>query len=297
MYINVVSFLNFLFLFGTLPGLFSGCVLKPITIHKNITYTEANQSLGPHQLTVYAPRKTNTPAEVLVFIHGGNWNTGHKGQYRFLGAQFARKGIVTVIIDYPLSPAADYHQMATAAARAVTWTTQNIAQYQGNPNKIYVSGHSAGGHLATLLAIKPIYFAQLGLPNPIKGVILIDAAGLDMYGYLKEKIYPAGHTYLKTFSPNPATWKEASPLYHLRSGLPPFRIYRGEKTYQSIISSNEKFITALRPLSPGTTFKIIPGKKHIGMITQFLNPWNALYEDIITFLQQPENSAPANIPR
>jgi pimeloyl-ACP methyl ester carboxylesterase len=93
----------------------------------------------------------------------------------------ARKGVLTVIIEYPLSPEAQYQQMATASAKAVQWVKENIKGFGGDPDRIFVSGHSAGGHLAALISIRPEYFDSLSLPNPIKGLILIDAAGLDMY--------------------------------------------------------------------------------------------------------------------
>ena len=270
--------------------LFTGCAFRSISTHKNIVYTQNKNGIPPQQLNIFFPDKKQALKEVIVFIHGGNWNSGNKSQYTFLGSRFARKGVVAVIIDYPLSPDATYSDMGNAAAEAVLWVKQNISRFGGNPDKISVSGHSAGGHLAALIAVKEEYFKRLDAQNPIKGVILIDAAGLDMYGYLKEQQYQPGNTYLKTFTNLPESWKEASPLYHLHSGLPPFLIYQGEKTYSSIAASNKKFISALKPLAPATTFKVLPDKKHIGMITQFLNPWNPLYDEIIMFLQNPEGS-------
>lgn len=274
----------------------SGCAFKRISRSKDITYLEADPALATaqKQLNIFAPRKPAAPKPVFVFIHGGNWNSGKKSIYNYLGSRMARKGVVAVTIDYPLSPQANYNEMATAAAKAVKWVKENIDQYGGNPDKIYVSGHSAGGHLAALISIRNEYFDSLNIQNPIKGAIMIDAAGLDMWGYLKEKKYEEGHTYLKTFTADPDNWKAASPLYHLHPGMPPFLIYRGEETYSSIIKSNEKFVKALDAFTDNPHYHVQEGKKHIPMITQFFWSWNPLYDEIISFMQAEKgtNAAP-----
>ncbi|HMG84058.1 MAG TPA: alpha/beta hydrolase fold domain-containing protein, partial [Ferruginibacter sp.] len=218
-------------------------------------------------------------------IHGGNWNSGKKGLYSFLGTRFARKNVVTVIIDYPLSPQANYNQMAMASATAVKWVKDNISKYGGDPNSIFISGHSAGGHLAALISIDNNYFDTLGIKNPIKGTIFIDAAGLDMYGYLKTEGLSSDHTYFTTFTHDPNIWKEASPMYHLHQGMPPILIYQGGKTYTSIAESNDRFLKAIQAYVPDQQRHIIKGKHHIPMITQFFNPYNKRYKEMISFMK------------
>ena len=270
---------------GMLLGL-SSCALQRVHKAKDIPYREANATSGTgvQHLNVYAPRKIDEPAPVLIFIHGGSWKSGKKELYYYLGKRFARKGVVAVVIDYPLSPAAQYNEMAHSAARAVQWTQENIADYGGDPDRIFVSGHSAGGHLAALITVRDSYFDTLGIANPIRGAVLIDAAGLDMYGYLCERA-PEERKYQTTFTKDPVNWKEASPLYHLRPNLPPFLIYRGGKTYPSIIKSNDKFAEALQPYESPLDYRIQPGKRHIPMILQFLCSWNPRYREIVRFLQ------------
>ncbi|WP_051359780.1 alpha/beta hydrolase [Adhaeribacter aquaticus] len=281
-----------IFLANLLAGCFlvfniSGCAFTRINRSKDITYLDAKEAhpVERQQLDVYAPYNTKELKDVFVFIHGGNWNSGNKTQYSFLGARMARKGVVTVIINYPLSPKATYREMAAASAKAAVWVKQHIQAYGGNPERIFISGHSAGGHLAALISIRDEYFNQIGIQNPIKGTILIDAAGLDMYGYLQEQNYASGNTYLDTFTTDPATWKEASPLYHLHPQVPPFLIYLGEKTYPSISKSNEKFVKALKTTAPYFDYRILEGKKHIPMITQFIFSWNPRYNEIRQFMQ------------
>lgn len=283
--------MNLLRLISTLTLLLflcSACSLRSISSYKNIPYLPKNDSLHiqQQQLTIFTPKKQEQARNVWIFIHGGNWNSGSKSQYGFIGRRMARKQVVTVIIDYPLSPLANYQQMASSAASAVKWVKENIERYGGNPDRIFVSGHSAGGHLAALISIQKEYFGTINSENPIRGCILLDAAGLDMYRYLTEENLAKEHTFLQTFSANPAIWKQASPLYHLHPNMPPFLIYRGEKTYPSIIKSTERFVTELSAYQPKPNYFIVDGKKHIPMITQFFWTWNPLYAGIIKFMQE-----------
>ncbi len=108
-----------------LCGFLTSCAVKKTS---SLTYQDATAKFSEQKLDVYAPRKAKSQRPVLVFIHGGNWNSGKKSQYRLMGRNFARKGVVTVVIDYPLSPAANYNDMARASAKAVQWTVEHIAQ-------------------------------------------------------------------------------------------------------------------------------------------------------------------------
>jgi acetyl esterase/lipase len=265
----------------------TSCSFRGVNRSKDITYLEDQQitSVQEQSLNVFSPKRSKELNDVFVFIHGGNWNSGRKGIYSFFGNRMARKGVVTVIIDYPLSPEATYEEMALSSARAVSWIHENIQNYGGDPDKIFVSGHSAGGHLAALIAVRDEYFSSAGKVNPIKGAIMIDAAGLDMYGYLQERNYPDDNTYIKTFTNDPDTWKEASPMYHLYTGMPPFLIYRGGKTYNSIIKSNEKFVYTLDNYVDTVNYTVQEGKKHVPMITQFIWTWNSNYKEILEFME------------
>ncbi|MCF0056794.1 alpha/beta hydrolase [Dyadobacter sp. CY356] len=286
-----VSIIIILILFGAFLLTLSGCTFLGNKAHKNIIYAKATGKIPDQELNIFEPNKPKSPKDVLIFIHGGNWNSGKKSQYSLMGRSWTKKDIVYVIIDYPLSPSATYKEMAEYSAKSVKWVKENIQNYGGNPDRIFISGHSAGGHLAALISIDDQYFKKLGMENPIRGLILIDAAGLDMYGYLLEEKFSNDNTYLKTFTPDQKNWKDASPLYHLHKEMPPMTIFRGEKTYPSIASSNEKFIKALREYAPETPYEILKGKKHIPMITQFFNPWNKRYNQIHQFMESVDSKA------
>ncbi|GAA5041353.1 hypothetical protein GCM10011506_43000 [Marivirga lumbricoides] len=265
----------------------SSCTLLSVKKHKDITYLskDFSDSLPEKKLNVFASKKASGDDKVLIFIHGGSWNSGNKDLYGFLGRRMALKGIVTVIINYPLSPEYKIDDMATAAAKSVQWVKENISEYGGNPDKIFISGHSAGGHIAALITLKEEYITNLGMKNPLIGAILIDAAGLDMYSYLRMKRYAPGTSYLKAFTNDSVKWKESSPIYFIDTNDPPLLIMMGGKTLPGIISTTEDFLTEYENYVPEPNFHLQKHKRHIPMILQFFNTRNRAYDWILDFME------------
>jgi acetyl esterase/lipase len=257
------------------------CGSKKNTDISYLNSTEKNTTKPP-QLNVFVPRKSSaTQVPVIIFVHGGNWNSGRKGTYDLLGRNFASKGVITVIPDYTLSPEVSYDDMARQIVSVIQWTKKNISQYNGNPNSIYITGHSAGGHLGALAVMNPKYGIDSGT---IAGIILNDAAGLDMKNYLEGNPPTEKDDYLATWTSNPEQWKDASPIYFLNKNTPPFLIYVGDKTYNSIKIANSRFVTALQPFQPDVT-PIRLNKKHVPMVLQYFSPWSNRFDEIIAFMK------------
>ncbi|WP_375577931.1 alpha/beta hydrolase [Marivirga tractuosa] len=273
----------FPYLLFTLIITLSSCKVSKTT---DITYMDEgfSKDLPEKHLNIFSPKNSETLKPVFIFIHGGSWNSGKKETYNFLGKRLARKEMVAVIIDYPLSPEYIISDMTKATAQSVKWVKENIEEYGGDPDQIYVSGHSAGGHLAALLSTKDEYFEALDIKNPIKGAILIDAAGLDMYTFLKNKNYPAGTSYLKTFTNDSQVWKKHSPIYYIDEKDPPLLIMMGGKTLDGILSSTERFLEEYSKIVPEPDYHLQKGKRHIPMILQFFNSHNKTYDWIETFI-------------
>ncbi|UJP65415.1 alpha/beta hydrolase [Mongoliitalea daihaiensis] len=263
----------------------SACSLKRVERFKEITYLEASDSLPEKKLNVFKPKKAQN-APVLLFIHGGSWDSGNKEIYNFLGTRFAKKGVVTVIMDYPLSPDYQVQSMALASAHAVNWMYESIEQYGGSKDRLFVSGHSAGGHLASLISVNDRYFQQLEVSNPIKGTVLIDAAGLDMKWFLEEMNYEPGTSYNIPFTDSPEVWEETSPIYHLDSHAPPMLILLGGRTLPGITLTTERFMEAYREIEPNPNFIFQKRKKHKGMIVQFIYTPNKVYREILKFMEE-----------
>lgn len=261
-------------------------VARPSKRTKDIAYREAGSpgfSAERHVLDVYAPTKKRAGGyPVVLFIHGGNWDSGSKNIYWFIGRRLAKQGVVAVIINYRLAPNVLVPAMADDGAHAVLWTTRHIADYGGDPTRIFTMGHSAGGGLAALLATKDDLFTKLGLSqNPVKGAILDDPAGLDMYDYLQKMEYPNDQQYLVPFGKDPAVWRSVSPMYFVGKDSPPMLLYTGGKTYPSISSSGGVFDRKLTELGIKHTYTVMPGKKHVPMVVQLFWKNNLIYRDLL----------------
>lgn len=264
--------------------LLSSCATKKITDVSYLVASKENTIEEP-KLNVFIPRDSKAKSlPVLIFVHGGYWNSGSKGTYDLLGRNFARKDVVTVIPDYTLSPNTDYDGMTKQIAAVIQWAKDSISKYKGNPNQVFVTGHSAGGHLAALAVMNPKYGIK---PSGISGIILNDAAGLDMKHYLEENPPTAEHDYLTTWGSLPAKWQDASPIYFLDKNTPPFLIYVGDKTYTSIKVTNKRFIDALHPFQPEVT-AVILNKKHVPMVTQYFWPYNNRFNEVIDFMKSQQ---------
>jgi len=142
---------------------------------RDIAYYEGTDAdKVKHRLDLYLP-KDHKDFPVVMFVHGGAWMHGDKnffGVYSALGKMFARNGTGAVIINYRLSPGVKHPEHIKDVARAFAWTQKNIEKYGGRADEIFISGHSAGGHLVALLASDETYLNAEGLTfKNIKGVM------------------------------------------------------------------------------------------------------------------------------
>jgi len=264
----------------------SSALHAKVKVEKNIGYSSAPDDVR-RQLDIYHKTKVDTAQDVVIFIHGGSWSSGKKDIYWWLGRNFARKGIMTVTINYGLAPDNKYDQMAIDCATAVKWVANHISDYGGNPKRIFIMGHSAGAHLAELINADPQYFKTVGIANPIKGVILNDPFGLDMHEYLTNAEKDNNYTdFLRTFSADPAIWTKGSPLNYVTNIKNPHLIFYGENTYPAIQIQSERLNKKLLEQNVPEELHIIKSKKHVGMITQMIFGWNKLYDYALAFMKR-----------
>lgn len=117
-------------------------------VHLDLPYGD-----GPSEtLDVFAPRPGGAAlSPVLVFIHGGWWRSLDKSDQSFLAPVFVDRGAMVVVPNYALCPAVGIETIALQMARAMVWTYRNATRFGGDPARIVVAGHSAGGHLASMM--------------------------------------------------------------------------------------------------------------------------------------------------
>ena len=276
-----ISSCIFIFALFSFSTLFAKTIVK-----RDVPYLNTHGDTR-NLLDIYYPSNTEETKDVLVFIHGGSWDSGKKETYWWLGRNMADKNVVTVIINYSLSPEAQYEEMASDCASALKWVGDSIAVFGGALDRIFVMGHSAGGHLAALINNDQRFFNVIGIPNPIKAVILNDGFGLDMFEYLKvAEQNERTESFLNTFSEDEQVWKKASPMYYLQNVHSPFLIFVGERTYKAIKIQSDELFKSLSSTHKPVELYVIKGKRHVGMISQMIFRNNEMYDRILDFMHK-----------
>jgi acetyl esterase/lipase len=160
-------------LLAGLTALLAACSPSPallnILVPKSGYHVVRDLAYGadPRQkLDVYVPDHPAGKAPVLLFFYGGSWQFGSRDQYRAFGQAFASLGIVTVVADYRLYPQVTYPAFVADGAMAAAWVHNHVAQYGGDPQRLFVSGHSAGGYIAVMLGAEPDYLKGRGAICP-----------------------------------------------------------------------------------------------------------------------------------
>jgi len=171
-------------------------------------------------------------APIMVYIHGGGWKRGNKHAVGEKVAFFSGRGWVFVSINYRLLPEGKHPVNVNDVAQAITWVHDHAQDYGGNPNQLFVMGHSAGAHLAALAATseEPLKKAGKTLAT-LKGVIPLDTNAYDLPALMQSS---AASFYGQVFGDDPAVWEDASPSQHIAEGkgIPPFLVCysRGMRT-------------------------------------------------------------------
>jgi len=204
---------------GGLLGLLLGCsplkVLNAFTPGDTFNKT-ADLSYGSdprNRLDVYTPVNAASDAPVVVFFYGGSWSSGSRSDYSFVGEALASRGIVAVLADYRLYPQVHYQGFLDDSARAVGWTREHIRQYGGDPQRLYVMGHSAGGYNAAMLALDPKWLAAVNMkPSMIRGWIGL-AGPYDFLPIENPEVKPV------FFFPNSPP--DSQPINHVSAASPP----------------------------------------------------------------------------
>jgi len=244
---------------------------------KDIEYTDgAPEDAAKHKLDIF--RKTGAQkAPVLFFVHGGAWVRGDRSQYPFFGNHFAKAGYVVVAPSYRLAPKNPHPAQIEDVAAAFAWTVKNIAQHGGDPSRIFIAGHSAGGHLVALLATNESWLRKHGLSSKqIRGVMAL--SGVHNIVSLAE----AGNS--RVFGNDPDVLRAASPLLHVRASLPPFLVTYCQWDYLTLPQQAEAFQSALRAAGATSELVFVPGENHISEMTNIVKTGDATSAAMLRFM-------------
>lgn len=208
------------------------------TLTKDIPYVDGGHAR--HVLDVYAPdarsgASSGKPLPVMFWIHGGGWQAGDKGDVALKPKVLTERGFVFVSTNYRLLPEVEMEQLIGDVAKSLAWVHENVADYGGDPNRIFVGGHSAGAQLAALLCIDDRYLQREGVPSDVLvGCVPVDGDTYDipkiimtaehrqtLYG---GKMFTFGHR--QKFGNDPEKHVDFSAVTHVAPGkkIPPFLI-------------------------------------------------------------------------
>lgn len=223
--------------------------------------------------------KSSTPnAPVLIFIHGGYWQWLDKDDYAFALEPLVTAGALVATINYPLCPEVSLDILVERVRSACAWVWRNVRHYGGDPERLHVAGHSAGGHLAAMLAATDWQNFQLGLPNhiiksiipisglfdlePIRLISLNDGMGMDQ-----------------------DTAKRNSPLFISPTHALPVTVVVGGDESGEFQRQSREFSDAWRNKAGRLEYLESPGHDHFTVIESMTEPNNILTATILRHLE------------
>ena len=202
------------------------------TVKRDIPY--ATPAHERHVLDIYSPAGAkNLP--VVFWIHGGGWQTGDKSSVQRKPQAFMDKGFVFVSTNYRLLPSVDMGTIVRDIAKSIHWVHDHIAEYGGDPNRLFVMGHSAGAQLAALISTDDRYLKAEGVPlTVIKGCVPVDGDTYDVPAIIetaetRRRVHHQAQMkfgHREKFGNDPAAHRDFSAVTHVSAGkgIPPFLI-------------------------------------------------------------------------
>ena len=237
------------------------------------------------------------PRPVMIMIHGGGWRKGDKaglGMTRYKVPHFVGNGYVYVSINYRLSDelnAPKHPAHVQDCAKAIAWVHDHIAKFGGDPDRLFVMGHSAGAHLAALVSTDHRRLAAEGKDlRIIKGTLCLDTAAYDIPRYINELGGgPAmRQLYANAFGTTEASWEDASPRHHVASGkgTPPILFFHTGKRMAGERLSNELVEAMVKAGTPAQAIHAVD-KDHAGINHCIGEPGDPYTKVIMEFLASP----------
>jgi acetyl esterase/lipase len=246
---------------------------------RDIPYLQgASYADDKDKLDLYLPEgRSNAP--VIVSYYGNQLMGGDKAEDAFVGQRFASAGFVTAVVNYRLSPAVSHPSHVQDAAASFAWVKRHIAEYGGNPDRIFVIGYSAGGYLAALLSTDRRYLAAHKLsPRDIRGTVPVSAF------YWVERRGVAPDRDKSVWGTSRDAWIDASPAHHLQGDGPPMLILYADRDEDWRREQNVEVATAMKAAgNANVEIAMIGNRTHATIWTRVADDGDETAERIIRF--------------
>lgn len=255
-----------------------------VGVSKNISYgTGALQNLDIYypKALAHAIRKGETIDErypLVVFVHGGSWESGNKDQYAFVGQSFAQAGYVTAVINYRKAPDFVYPAFVEDTAQAIAWTYKNADKFYASPELMAVVGQSAGAFNAVAAVSNSDFLAPFGLkPTDVK--VVVGIAGPYSYDFRK---YDSRAAFPKDGQP-----ESIMPDNLIKGAQPEYLLLTAENDDIVHDMNSKKMVAALKAANAKVTTGIIKNANHatsIGAMATPLRGLNDVREQVLSYL-------------
>lgn len=267
--------------------------LQRVLIRGNSFTLVTGIAYGPEprqRIDIYTP-KDAPPKATILFLYGGSWKGGDRGLYRFLGQALAGRGYQLAVADYRLYPQVRYPAFVEDAAGAFAWVKSNISAYGGDPNRLFLMGHSAGAYNAAMIMIDGQWLAPHRL-RPSDALGLISLAGPFSFN-------PRETSSTKDVFSEAPDINAARPVKLAANGAksaPPMFLLHG--TADDTVGSwnTQNFASAVNDAGGHAELILYPDIGHLGVITCFAWPlrWRApCLDDVTSYMEKILSQPPA----
>lgn len=244
------------------------------SVHADLAYAEGAR----RKLDIYVPDDVKENAPVILFFYGGSWQSGRKEDYRAFGQAMTTKGFIAVVADYRIYPETKYPGFIEDGAHALGFVQKNIGQYGGDPDRIFLAGHSAGAYIAVMLAANQSYAQKAGADPNVAGVIGI--AGPYDFLPLRDK------TLIEIFGG--ANLRATQPIDYVDGPRPPMLLAHGDDDSVVALANTRRLAARLRGHDSTIEVREYKGVGHIGIILSLAPGFRSrttLLEDIAQFVR------------
>ena len=254
-----------------------------VTKHADIPYAQMegvdSQSLS---LDLYAPEDAEN-APIMLYVHGGGWAFGDKQAVARKPGFFCGSGWLFASANYRFVPEVTPADQVRDVARAIAWLHEHAAEFGGDPERIYLMGHSAGGHLVALASTDPAPLQEAGLSlSALSGTVVLDAGALDLSVHMER----VGRLPLfsKAFGTDPALWPPLSPLTYVApdAEIPPMLVLT--QGSESRVEDAHHFVDAMIACGLRAELVYLPEHSHGDVNRRVGEPGDPTTEAVVAFL-------------
>ncbi|TDW51855.1 arylformamidase [Flavobacterium sp. 270] len=222
------------------------------------------------RLTVYPAKESGAP--VFIFIHGGYWKIGLGDDYDFVAMGASNANFTVVIVNYELAPKVNIPEMVRQIRSSIGWTSQNISKFNGDPERIFVGGHSAGGHLAAMTATTN--WSDYGLPkNTVKGILAVSGL-FDLEPVSRTFVQPAIRITADQIL-------SSSPIRLIVSSKIPLIAAWGAQETEAFITQSSDYLEAWKNAGNKGNALIISEANHFSILREFMTEDGLLTKAVI----------------